>query len=189
MKLRKPDFLKSTLERYRDALQEAMQTKATVYREKSIQKKLPMVYTMVFDKAVHHPATAFSYGVSFATTAEQPERIELCLQTRSNAREWLHVVGYLANQLRGDCPFQLGQIIRMGQTISPDSKLDAFLVVPPIDENIPVSISDRKKTPPIRLVELVPVYAEETPKILRLGVKAFLKELSDRRLDPARGML
>lgn len=187
MKLRKPDFLKSKLERYRDALETNMETKAAIFRERSVKKGSPMVYTVAFDRTSDSPVTSFSYGLSFVSHAEQPLKTELCLQTQSDVAAWIHVVGYLANHLRGDCPFKLGQIIRMGQPISSDSDMDAFLVSPVIDERIPSRLKDGRKQPDIHLVELIPVYAEETPKIMRLGVHSFIKRLGESRLDPERG--
>lgn len=148
-----------------------------------------MVYTLLFEQTAERPLTSFSYGLSFASHPEQPRKTELYLQMRSNEPVWGHVVGYLANHLRNDCPFKIGQIIRMGQTISPDSDLDAFLVVPPIDRTIPPTTSDGKNRPDIHLVELVPVFAQESAKILRLGVKGFLRQLGDERLDPRRAAL
>jgi len=189
MKLRRPDFLKSSLEHYRDSLQEALTCKAQIYREKSAQKKLPMVYTLIFEPTAERPLTSFSYGLSFATHPDQPRKTELCLQTRSTEPVWGHVVGYLANHLRGDCPFKIGQIIKMGQAISPDSDLDAFLVVPPIENTIPSTTGDGKKRPEIHLVELVPVFAHETAKIQRLGVIRFIDQLGNDRLDPRRSAL
>lgn len=186
MKLRKPNFLKSPLEHYRESLEDAMATKAKVYREKSMQKKLPMVYTLQFGPTDQDPALGFSYGLSFAPHPDQPHRTELCLQMRSNEPHWIHVVGHLANRLRGDCPFHIGQIIRFGQTISPDSKLDAFLVIPPTEGTIPSTVKDGNKSTAIHLVELFPVFAQETPTIQRLGVNRFIRELADYRFDPQR---
>ena len=138
---KKPDFLKAPLERFREQIENQMGGKAQVFREKSARKKMPFVYTLAFPDAQTQELSAFSYGVSHASHPEQLHQVELCLQVQSTDMAWAHIVGYLANQLRGDCPFRKGEIIKIGQAIASDSSMDAFVVAEPthLFQKIPLS--------------------------------------------------
>ncbi len=175
---KKPDFLKAPLERFREQIENQMGGKAQVFREKSARKKMPFVYTLAFPDAQTQELSAFSYGVSHASHPEQLHQVELCLQVQSADMAWAHIVGYLANQLRGDCPFRKGEIIKIGQAIASDSTMDAFVVAEPdiFLENTP--IKDHKKSKGIHLVQLIPIYQEEILKINKIGLEAFLSQLS-----------
>jgi len=177
MLFKKPDFLKSPIERYRQSIEERMQSKAQIFREKSAQKKLPFVYTLAFPQTEDRLITAFSYGVSFASHPERLQQVELCLQVASNEMNWVHIVGYLANQLRTDCPFRKGEIIKIGQQISPDSEMDAFVVseVQFLDDTS--LIFDSKKSKGIELVQLIPIYQSEIITIQKLGIERFLQAI------------
>ncbi|WP_312139274.1 suppressor of fused domain protein [Sphingobacterium sp.] len=177
MLLKKPDFLKSPIERYRQSIEERMQSKAQIYREKSAQKKLPFVYTFAFPQPEERLITAFSYGVSFASHPERLQQVELCLQVVSNEMNWVHIVGYLANQLRTDCPFRKGEIIKIGQQISPDSEMDAFIVAEVQFLNDTSLIYDRKKSKGIQLVQLIPIYQSEIVSIQKMGLDRFLQAI------------
>ena len=186
MILKKPDFLKSPLQHYQCELEEIFQNKASVYREKSVKKKLPFIYYLVFPKTDKKQLMCFSYGVSFATHPDQYNKIELFLQMDSEDLAWAHVVGYLANQLRGDCPFNTGEIIRMGQYISQDSKLNAFVVINPDHTMFPEPINDGRKSSGIQLVELLPIYEVEIKSIQKMGLPIFLNQLKTNKLNPKR---
>jgi len=181
MAFTKPDFLKSPIERYRQEIENRMNGKAQVFREKSAQKKLPFVYTLAFSDTAKKMITAFSYGVSFATHPERIHQVELCLHVESQESNWIHIVGYLANQLRTDCPFKTHEIIKIGQQISPDSKMDAFIVaeVDFLKDSSP--IFDTKKSKGIQLIQLVPIYQSEIFSIHKMGVEAFLKAIKDSK--------
>jgi len=184
MIFKKPDFLKSPLEHYRSQLEEMFQAQASVFREKSVKKKLPFVYTLVFQKNEDRPLTSFSYGLSFANHPDQHNKVELCLQMDAEDMAWAHVVGYLTNQLRGDCPFNSGEIIRLGQKISQESDLNAFVVIP-VDQNIPKKVQDGRKSS-VQLLELLPIYEQEVYNIQKLGLDEFIKQLGKSKTDPKR---
>ncbi|MVZ66833.1 hypothetical protein GQF61_13305 [Sphingobacterium sp. DK4209] len=181
MAFAKPDFLKSPIERYRQEIEKRMHGKAQVFREKSAQKKLPFVYTLAFPDAENKLISAFSYGVSFATHPERIREVELCLQVESQESNWIHIVGYLANQLRTDCPFKTDEIIKIGQPISPDSKMDAFIVgeIDFLNDSSP--IFDSKKSKGIQLIQLIPIYQSEILSIHKMGVEAFLRAIKDSK--------
>ncbi|MFD1166364.1 suppressor of fused domain protein [Sphingobacterium daejeonense] len=186
MILKKPDFLKSPLEHYRSHLEVIFQDKSSVFREKSVKKKLPFVYTIVFPKTEGRPLLSFSYGLSFAPHPDQHNKIELFLQMNSEDMAWAHIVGYLSNQLRGECPFNTGEIIRIGQKISSESSLNAFVVINPDSTILQERIKDGRKSNGIQLVELLPIYEEEVLTIQRLGLAEFINRLKPNKLNPLR---
>lgn len=184
MIFKKPDFLKSPLEHFRSQLEDTFQAKAAVFREKSVKKKLPFVYTLVFHRNEDSPMITFSYGLSFASHPDQHNKVELCLQMDSEDMTWAHVVGYLTNQLRGDCPFNSGEIIRLGQKVSQESDLNAFVVIP-VQHGIPQKVKDGRKST-VQLLELIPIYEQEVYNIQKLGLDNFIKQLGKYKTDPKR---
>lgn len=186
MAFRKPDFLKSPLEHFRSNIESIMAQKAAIFREKSVKKGLPFVYTLVFQSQEPELLTTISYGASFATTPEQVHKVELCLQMNSNDMAWAHVVGYLANQLRGDCPFNKGEIIRLGQAVSAESKLNSFVVVPATFTEFPSPVKDGRKSTGVHIMELIPIYEEEVLSISKKGLDAFLQEIGKNKTNPKR---
>ena len=186
MIFKKPDFLKSPLEHYRSQLENILQEKSQVFREKSVKKGLPFVYTLVFPKSEEHPLISLSYGVSFANHPDQHNRIEIYLQIDSQDMAWAHVIGYLANHLRGDCPFNQGEIIRLGQKISAESELNAFVVVDADKNLLQDRIPDARKNSSVQLVELLPIYEHEVFTIQKIGLEEFIKRLAKEKLNPKR---
>ena len=187
MKIKKPNFLKSALEFYRENLEGLMQDQAQIFREKSVKKKLPLVYTLVFPMTKSRPLTSFSYGLSFANHPDQYNKIELYLQMNSSDLAWAHIVGYLTNHLRGDCPFKTGEIIRLGQKISSESDLNAFVVIASNIFKTEDQVKDgRKASSGITLVNLLPIYEQETLTIQKIGLPGFLSRIADQKLNPNR---
>ncbi|QBR13176.1 suppressor of fused domain protein [Sphingobacterium sp. CZ-2] len=186
MAFSKPGFLKSPLEHYRDSMESVMGKKSAVFREKSVKKGLPFVYTLVFNQDTSEPLCTFSYGASFAVTPDQKEKVELMLQMDSEDMAWAHVVGYLANQLRGDCPFNPGEIIRFGQKISQESKLNSFVLVTPDLDGLPNPVFDGKKSTGVHIMQLLPIYEEEVLSIARLGLPQFLALIDPHKTNPLR---
>jgi len=190
MKIKKPNFFKSPLEFYRENLEGLMQDQAQIFREKSVKKKLPLVYTLVFPKTDSRALTTFSYGLSFAEHPDQYNRIELCLQINSTDLAWAHIVGFLTNHLRGDCPFNTGEIIRLGQRISSESDLNAFVVVASDIFTAADQIRDsRKSNSVVQLVRLLPIFEQETLTIQKIGLSRFLHKLGDQKLNPHRSQI
>ncbi len=189
MIIKKPDFLKSPLEHYRSHLEEIFQDTASIFREKSVKKKLPFVYTVVFAGNENRPLTSFSYGLSFASHPDQHNKIELLLQMNSDDMSWAHVVGYLANQLRGDCPFHTGEIIRLGQKVSETSELNAFVVINPDSALFSDRIKDGRKSAGVQLVELLPIYEQEVLTIQKIGLENFIERVKPLKSNPNRKSL
>lgn len=154
--LSKPNFMKSSVERYRDYLEELMGSKAEIFRDKSVDKKLPNVFTLVFrDTPSAGTITAFTFGVCFSSlAAEKGVKTELMLHVKSDNINWAHALGFIANHLREQCPFQVGQIVRFGQQIAADSPISNFLVNEPADHfQQVISLS---KDLQVQLVQLEP---------------------------------
>lgn len=76
--------------------------------------------------------TGFSYGLSLA---DHPEwkygRPELCLSVRSTDLAWVHAVGFVAERLRGTCPFTYGTTVDFGGRVCAESAMTAFAVFAP----------------------------------------------------------
>lgn len=182
----KPDFLKSPLEHFRGNIEQIFDTNVQIFREKSVKKGLPFVYTLVIQEQQQPLLTSISYGASFAIAPEQKNKVELLLQMETDDMAWAHVIGYLANHLRGDCPFHEGEIIRFGQKISQESKLNSFVVCKPDMEELQGSIMDSRKSSSVYLMQLLPIYEEEVLSIAKYGLKGFIDRLQDKKTDPKR---
>ncbi|WP_236059841.1 suppressor of fused domain protein [Chitinophaga rhizophila] len=167
---------KSAAERYLDHLDQIFQVEPEFYNEVSQIPGLPAVTAIVYkDIPKKGYTTAFTYGLSLATHPEwKLGRPELCVCVASDESAWAHVGAYIANKLRGDCPFLYGETINFGTRVSPDSEMDAFLVfAPSILEkeaytNIYVGEDYR-----INIAGLYPIYQEEISVYEKIGLKEF----------------
>lgn len=106
--------------------------------------------------------TSLTYGLSLA---DHPDwrlgRPELCLSVRSDDDSWAWAVGQLAEGLRGTCPFSYGNTVDLGEPVSPDSAMTAFLVFAPAvldraDCRIDVGPGDHEGRDVIHLVGVYP---------------------------------
>lgn len=131
-----------------------------------------IVYTDFPEKGY---TTALTYGLSLV---KHPDwkfgRAELCISVESLNLDWANVVGFLANKLRGDCPFSYGQTINFGEHISKDSEMDAFFIFAPgalgKDEYLNIDIGLDYK---ISIAGLYPMYSDELPVYEEIGLKEF----------------
>ncbi|MFC8593109.1 hypothetical protein [Streptomyces atroolivaceus] len=65
---------------------------------------------IVYDNLPDGPFTALTYGLPLAEHPDwQHGSPELCLSVNSTNVIWAHAVGFLAEQLRGTCPFSYGR--------------------------------------------------------------------------------
>ena len=77
-------------------------------------------------------STSVTYGLSLADHPEwQAGRPELTITVASEDDSWGLAVGFLAEQLRGNCPFCYGDTINFGEQIVPESQMTAFVVFAP----------------------------------------------------------
>lgn len=180
--LGKPNFMKSAVERYKDHLESLMESKASVFRNKSASKKLSTVYTLHFTGIPNSGLiTVFSYGVSYRANRSA---VELMLSVKSEDLNWVHALGFIGNHLREDCPFDIGQTIQFGQPITNESKISNFLIGEPsllASATIPI---DRNTT--ANLVQLYPVHEAEINTIRRVGWQRFLQDAGHNIYDTKR---
>lgn len=84
------------------------------------------------------------------------------------------MVGFIANKLRGDCPFCYGQTINFGERISDDSEMDAFFIFAPSTLNSEdysnIDIGEDYK---INIAGLYPMYSDELDIYSEIGLEAF----------------
>ncbi|MFD7481046.1 hypothetical protein ACFV8Z_55790 [Streptomyces sp. NPDC059837] len=71
---------------------------------------------IVYDDLPDGLLTTLTYGLSLAEHPDwQHGSPELCLSVNSTNVIWAHAVGFLAEQLRGTCPFSYGSTINFGE--------------------------------------------------------------------------
>lgn len=126
--------------------------------------------------------TTLTYGVSLA---EHPGwrhgSPELCLSVNSADVMWAHAVGFLAEQLRGTCPFSYGSTIDFGERIVPESEVTAFCVFAPmvLDRDdylgIDVSVPGHEGHDVINIQGMYPVHEVERQFINENGLETFWK--------------
>lgn len=189
MKFSKPDFFKSPLEHYKDTISKLMNKEPEILREKSVKPKLPFVYNLVYKNEDQNQISAFTYGLSTIDPYSKENKKEICIQMHSDHLQWALVAAYLVNQLRGDCPFNEGEIIKLGQQIEPHSELNAFVVIQCIIPHAKQQLLEGKKTRNIDLMQLIPIHEQEIPLISKLGLAAFIQKLLPEISNPKRKLL
>ena len=177
--------MRSGVERFKDLLEKEIGYAGEIYRHPSTNKKLPTVFVLLFKNFPHAGyLTAYSYGLS-ATSAksQQTKGRELVIQIKSNEENWSHVLGFLINHLRDDCPFDPGQIIRFGQPIAKDSRMEHFIVHDVADDLGTSTAFSLSKRFAVELVQLSPIYAHELPVIDQLGWSTFVSRIKDTKQE------
>jgi hypothetical protein len=161
---------------YLEHLDKIFQVEPAFYKETSTIEGLPGVTAIVYrDIPEKGYTTAFTYGLSLANHPDwKLGRPELCVCVASSNDAWAHVGAYIANKLRGDCPFLYGQTINFGIPVSEDSGMDAFLVFAPSildrEDYTDIDIGEDYK---INIAGLYPIYAEEIAIYEKIGLKEF----------------
>jgi hypothetical protein len=104
----------------------------------------------------------FTYGLSLADndlwTHGKPE---LCIGVRSDDPRWVVAMATVAEDLRGECPFQYGDTLNFGQPISPDSDMDGFVAFAPAVVSRDAARIEVGDDLPIHLIGLYPTYRSE----------------------------
>lgn len=183
--------MRSGVERFRDLLEKEIGQRCEVYRHPSTSRKLPAVFVLMFKNFPDSEyMTAYSYGLSASNGKDEGVAgRELVIQIKSNLDNWGHVLGFLISHLRGDCPFDVGQIIRFGQPIAEDSSMEHFLVHD-ADENLGTSTNFiLSKNYGVSLVQLSPIYGNELAVINKMGWTAFYARLQSVKSDINRNPL
>lgn len=120
-------------------------------------------------------STAVTYGLSLADHPEwHAGRPELTITVASEDDHWGLAVGFLAEQLRGDCPFSYGDTINFGEQIAPESQMTAFAVFAPAtlapEDYTGIDVGDRL---PISIAGCYPIFDVEREYIHQHGLRAF----------------
>lgn len=170
------ELSKTPAEIYLEHLDRIFQQEPEFHKNESLIDGIPGVTAIVYkDIPEKGYTTALTYGLSLVKHPEwKYGRPELCISVESANLDWGKVVGYIANKLRGDCPFSYGQTINFGEKISEDSEMNAFFIFAPstLDKegylNIDVG-TDYK----ISIAGLYPIYSDELETINEIGLEAF----------------
>jgi hypothetical protein len=182
----------TSVEKYLEHLDNIFNMEPEFYNNESLIKGLQGVTSIVYrDIPEKGYITAFTYGLSLV---EHPDwkfgRPELCISVKSENIDWGIVVGYIANQLRGECSFGYGETIDFKEQISSDSYMDAFLIFAPstIDKEDYLNI-DIGTDYPINIAGLYPIYSDEIKIYNEIGLKNFWFHPSFDNYDVQRGRI
>jgi len=118
--------------------------------------------------------TGLTYGLSLA---DHPDwrlgKPELCISVRSTDIAWALAIGYLAEHLRGSCPFGYGSTINFGDRVSPESAMTAFAIFAPAildrDDYLGIDVGDTT----INIAGCYPIHDTELRYITDNGLEAF----------------
>ncbi|WP_435769411.1 suppressor of fused domain protein [Nocardioides sp. SYSU DS0651] len=138
---------------------------------------LPGVTAIAYDDL---PEPGHLVGITYGLSLAEHEawlygKPELCICVRSEDRRWALAVAYLAEVLRGRAPFSYGDLLELGEPISPESEMDGFVVfAPAVLEEADAAI-DLGEELPVHLMGVYPTYESERTFIDEQGLEAFWK--------------
>jgi hypothetical protein len=169
---------KTPVEKFMAHLDRIFQTEPEYYKEESETDGIAGVTSIVYkDIPEKGMTTGITYGLSLGNHPDwKLGRPELIITVDSKDTSWAQVAGYLANSLRGNCPFSYSNTINFREKISDESEMDAFLVFAPsiLDKkdfaNIDIGLSYK-----INIAGLYPIYASEMEYIDKNGLEKFWK--------------
>lgn len=166
----------SPAERYLEHLNRIFKTEPEFLRNDSLIDGIPGVTTIIYRNALEEGLiTGCTYGLSLvAHPAWKFGRAELCITVESEEEAWPDVAGYVANQLRGKCPFSYGETINFGELISEDSDMDNFFVFAPaaLEKTEYLNI-DIGLDYTITISGLYPIYSDELDVFSKIGLEKF----------------
>ena len=117
--------------------------------------------------------TGFTFGLCDAEHNDwKLGKPELMISVESTDDAWPYAIGYMAEQLRGRCPFCYGNTINFRAEISEESKLDAFLLfAPPFlkKEQMSVQLADFT----CNITGMYPMFSSELRLYEELGLEEF----------------
>lgn len=175
-KKKEPTNVRTPIERYLEHLDNIFQQEPEFYKNESLIDGVSGVSSIVYkDIPEKGYITALTYGLSLV---KHPDwkfgRPELCISVQSPNLDWGQVVGYIANKLRGDCPFCYGQTINFHEQVSDDSEMDAFLIFAPSTlEKSDYSDIEIGTDYKINIAGLYPIYSDEIKVYDKIGLEAF----------------
>jgi hypothetical protein len=119
--------------------------------------------------------TAVTYGVSLAHHDEwRLGKPELTMTVASSDDRWGQAVGFIAEQLRGTCPFAYGDTINFGEQIAPESQMTAFVIFAPAtlprEGYLSIDVGDAL---PVNIAGCYPIHDSERQYVHEHGLKAF----------------
>ncbi len=169
---------KTPVEKFMAHLDRIFRNEPEYYNEESKTNGIPGVTSIVYkDIPEKGMITAITYGLSLGNHPDWKfGRPELIITVDSKDTSWAQVAGYLANNLRGDCPFSYGNTINFGEKISKDSDMDAFFIFAPSilkkKDYLNVDIGLDYK---ISIAGLYPIHKLELEFIDKHGLEKFWK--------------
>lgn len=147
---------------------------AQFHRPEPTESDLPSVTSVIY-RDVPEPGhiTGMTYGLSLV---EHPDwelsKPELCISVASTDIAWPLAAGYMAETLRGECPFNYGNVIEFGE-ISPESEMTAFVVFAPLimepEDYADIDVGATK----ISIAGVYPIHASEGAYIEENGIEEF----------------
>ena len=158
-------------------LDKIFQIEPQFYKNESKENGVPGVTSIVYkDIPEKGSITGITYGLSLVKHPSwKYGRPELIITVDSTDLAWGQVVGFLANNLRGDCPFTYGNKINFKEKISDESDLDAFLIFSPLilekQDYLDIDIGLDYK---INLNGIYPIYSSEIDFINEKGLEEFM---------------
>jgi hypothetical protein len=134
--------------------------------------------------------TALTYGLSLA---DHPTwrlgKPELCISVTSADVAWGLATAFLAERLRGECPFGYGDAVSLGEPAADESAMTDFLVFAPAvleqEDFLDIDVGDDL---PINISGFYPIHESERVFIEANGLDAFWQldwDLYDVRRGPA----
>lgn len=118
--------------------------------------------------------TGLTYGLSLADhPLWRHGRPELCISVQSDDPVWLLAAAYLAEQLRGTCPFEYGDTLDFGEPVAQGSAMDGFVVFAPAVLDRDSATVDLGDDHPVHVQGLYPVHRSERAFIRENGLEAF----------------
>lgn len=119
--------------------------------------------------------TGVTYGLSLVPHDDWVlGRPELIISVESTDIAWPQAVAWLANDLRGRCPFSYGEVINFGEPVSDASAMSSFLVfAPSILERESYLGIDIGGPMPLNLAGIYPIHESENAVIDQIGLEAF----------------
>ncbi|HKW73726.1 MAG TPA: suppressor of fused domain protein [Candidatus Dormibacteraeota bacterium] len=173
--------MKSRAERYLDRIVElagGREPRINPIETSRPEVHLPPVVALSFqDMPEPGLISGFTYGLSLARhPLWQFGRPELAITVFSKDVGWPISIALMADRLRGECPFEFGNTINVGETITDETHLAAFAIfAPPFPDNPDDCKIDVGDDVPVILTGCYPIHRTEMDFIERNGLEAFWK--------------